>query len=67
MAWPCQGKEVLRSKISKGRFIKVTIGLMELTRECDMIMCLSNGRKGQEGLPCDSNEVKASSGLYPRN
>jgi hypothetical protein len=38
-----------------------------ITREYDTIMCLSNGRKGREGLPCDSNEFKAVSGLYSRN
>jgi hypothetical protein len=39
-----------------------------MTRQCDMVMCLSNGQKnGQEDLPCDSKEFKATSGLYPRN
>jgi hypothetical protein len=38
-----------------------------ITRGCDTITCLSNGRKGREGLPCDSKEFKAASGLSPRN
>jgi hypothetical protein len=40
---------VLHVRISKGRFIKVTIGLTEPMRMGDMIRCLSNGRKGREG------------------
>jgi hypothetical protein len=60
-------KRCYGSKVTNGGFIKVTISLTELTRECDMITCLSNGRKGREGLPCDSKEFKAASGLYPRN
>jgi hypothetical protein len=55
------------SKISKGGFIKITIGLTKLTRECDTITCLSSGRKGREGLSCDSKEFKAASELYARN
>jgi hypothetical protein len=38
-----------------------------ITKEYDTIMCLSNGRKGREGLPCDSKEFKEASGLYPCN
>jgi hypothetical protein len=38
-----------------------------MTRECDTVMCVPNGRKGWEGLPRDSEEFKATSGLYPRN
>jgi hypothetical protein len=60
-------KRCYRSKISKCGFIKVTIDLTELTRECDTIACLSNGRKGREGLPCDSKEFNALSGLYLHN
>jgi hypothetical protein len=37
------------SEISKGGFIKVTIGLTESMRMGDTIRCLSNGRKGREG------------------
>jgi hypothetical protein len=38
-----------------------------ITRGCDTITCLSNGRKGQKGLPYDSKEFEAASGLYPHN
>jgi hypothetical protein len=55
------------SKISKSGFIKVTIGLTEPMRMGDMLRCLSNGRKGRESLPCDSEGFKETSGLYPHN
>jgi hypothetical protein len=64
---PVGAKRCYGSKISKGGFIKVTSGLMGLMRKGGMIRCLSNGRKGREGLPRDSNEFKAASGLSPRN
>jgi hypothetical protein len=38
-----------------------------ITKGCAMITFLSNGRKRREGLPCDSKEFMAASGLYPRN
>jgi hypothetical protein len=60
-------KRCYGSKISNGGFIKVMSGLMGPMRKGDTIRCLSNGRKRREGLPCDSKEFKASSGLYPRN
>jgi hypothetical protein len=37
------------SEISKGGFIKVTIGLTEPMRMGDTTRCLSNGRKGRKG------------------
>jgi hypothetical protein len=55
------------SKISKSGFINVTIGLTKPMRKGDTTRCLSNGRKGREGLPCESKEFKATSGLYPHN
>jgi hypothetical protein len=38
-----------------------------ITRGCDTITCLCNGRKGWKGFPYDSKEFKALSGLYRRN
>jgi hypothetical protein len=60
-------KRCCGSKISKGGFIKVMSGLKGLMRKGDTTRCLSNGQKGWEGLPCDSKELKAASGLSPRN
>jgi hypothetical protein len=55
------------SKMSKGGFIKVTIGIAESMRMDDTFRSLSNGRKGWEGLPRDSEGFKVTSGLYPHN
>jgi hypothetical protein len=43
MVYPCQGKEVLRSKISKGGCTQATIGLTEPMRMGDMLRFLSKG------------------------
>jgi hypothetical protein len=64
---PVGAKRCYSSKISKGGFINVTSGLMGPMRNDDTIKSLSNGRKGWEGLPCDSKEFKSASGLSPRN
>jgi hypothetical protein len=62
-----RAKRCYGSKMSKDGFIKVIVGLTEPMRMGDTLRCLSNGRKGREGLPFDSKEFKAASGLYPRN
>jgi hypothetical protein len=64
---PVGVKRCYGSKTSKGGCINVVSGLMGPMRKGDTIRCLSIGRKGREGLPCDSKEFKAASGLSPRN
>jgi hypothetical protein len=47
------------SKISKGGFIKVTIGLMKLMRKGDLVRHLFGEPKEQKDLQFGSNEFKA--------
>jgi hypothetical protein len=61
------GQGVLRFQNKQGWVYKGYDWYSGITRGCDTITYLSNGRKGREGLPCDLKEFKAASGLYPRN
>jgi hypothetical protein len=61
------GQGVLRFQNKQGWIYQGHNWHSRITRGCDTITCLSNGRKGWESLPYDSKEFKALSGLYPRN